>query len=286
MRMSSSTSNQEGRARNEASDKVLTEAGMGRTSLAIAPSNQDRVYALSASTVPGPGGNFVHGLHAFFRSDQGGAAGTWTARVRNSDPVKLNTLLLTNPVVAHLADCDFDSANSYSNLGWWTNMVAVDPTEPDVVWAGGVDIFRSDDGGANWGVVSYWWNSPPSAHADQHRIVFHPAYDGNANQTLFVASDGGVWRTDNARAAVATGVAGVCNSGTSAVRWRSLNHRLGVTQFYHGTPFPDGRQFFGGTQDNGTVLGTAGGGIDGWRQIFGGDGGHVAVDIEAFDTCL
>jgi hypothetical protein len=51
-----------------------------------------------------------------------------------------------------------------------------------------------------------------------------------------------------------------------------------VTQFYHGMPFPDGNRYLGGTQDNGTILGSDEAGSDGWRGIFGGDGGHVAVD--------
>ncbi len=197
--------------RNEAAEgeggwtAVLSENGMGRTSLAIAPSNQDRIYALAASIVPGPGGRFDGGLHAFFRSDQGGGAGSWTAQVRNTDSVKLNTLLLTNPIIAHLADCGIGSNNIYSTLGWHTNMVAVDPVNPDVVWAGGVDLFRSDNGGNLWGVVSYWWESPPSAHADQHVIAFHPSSNGTTNQTFFLGSDGGVGRTKIARAAKATG---------------------------------------------------------------------------------
>jgi hypothetical protein len=31
--------------------------------------------------------------------------------------------------------------------------------------------------------------------------------------------------------------------------WTSLNHNYGVTQFYHGAPFPDGKSYLGGTQD-------------------------------------
>jgi hypothetical protein len=42
--------------------------------------------------------------------------------------------------------------------------------------------------------------------------------------------------------------------------------------------FPDGERYLGGTQDNGTVLGSDESGGDGWRPIFGGDGGYVAID--------
>ncbi len=253
---------------------ALSEVGMGLTSLAIAPSNQNTVYALSASYLPGPGGVFDGGLHAVFRSNSGGAPNSWQAVVRNSDPVKLNTLLLSNPLIATQGDC-FGSTNRFSTLGWYTNLIAVDPVNPEIVWAGGVDLFRSDDGGRNWGPVTYWWRSPPSAHADHHAIVFHPDYDGQGNQTFFLGNDGGVWRTDSARAVRSLSSNATCDPSFSQVDWTPLNHDYGVTQFYHGEPLPDGSAYLGGTQDNGTQLGSQ---INDWQNILGGDGGYVAVD--------
>ena len=256
---------------------VHTEFGMGRTSITLAPSNQDIVYALSASYVGGPQGQFDGGLHAVFRSDQGGAPGTWNATTRNSSPTKLNTLILSNPVIAHLQSC-FGGTDSVSNLGWYTNMIAVDPTNPNVVWAGGVDLFRSDDGGNSWGMISFWHVSPPSAHADQHVIAFDPGYDSFGNQRLYVGGDGGIWMTNNARGLSAKGPMAPCSTAFSSVTWTRLNNNLGVTQFYDGKPTPDGTRYFGGTQDNGTLLGTDGAGNNGWSNILGGDGGYVAVD--------
>ena len=69
---------------------------------------------------------------------------------------------------------------------------------------------RSDDGGRNWGVASYWWfdaTDPNYAHADNHAITFHPKYNGDSNRQMFAASDGGIHRTDDARAAVGTTLA-------------------------------------------------------------------------------
>lgn len=258
---------------------VLSEYGMGRTSLAIAASNQNIVYALSASYVAGPNGWFNGGLHAVFRSDDGGSPGSWRATVRNTNAIKLNTLLLTNPLSASYRTCGLSSSDSYSTLGWYTNVIAVDPIDPEIVFAGGVDLFRSDDGGSNWGPVSHWAESPPSAHADQHVIVFHPDYDGSSNQSMYLGGDGGVWRTDNPRAYRSMATFAPCSRAYSQMAWISLNHNYSVTQFYHGAPFPDGTSYLGGTQDNGTVLGTDQGGINGWRYILGGDGGYVAVDF-------
>jgi photosystem II stability/assembly factor-like uncharacterized protein len=135
---------------------VYTEASLGRTSLAIAPSNQNVIYALSASI---EAGDFSDGLLAVFRSTDGGSS--WTTQVRNTSPTKLNTLLLTNPVVANYVACGFGDTDEFINQGWYDNVIAVDPVDPNRVWVGGIDLFRSDDGGASWGLASYWWFDDP-----------------------------------------------------------------------------------------------------------------------------
>jgi photosystem II stability/assembly factor-like uncharacterized protein len=132
---------------------VHTEAGMGRTSLALAPSNQNVIYAASAEYFSG---TYRHGLHAIFRSTSSGDAGTWTAQVRNTDAVRLNTLLFTNTLFASLSACGL-AADIFSSQGWYDNVIAVDPLDENCVWTGGIDLFRSDDGGRNWGLASHWW---------------------------------------------------------------------------------------------------------------------------------
>jgi uncharacterized protein (TIGR03437 family) len=257
---------------------VHTEAQMGRTALAIAPSNQNVVYAVAASL---QSGNYDDGLLAVFRSTGGGEAGTWTTQVRNTDAKKLNTLLLTNPIAASLRDCGFETNNIFYSQGSYDNVIAVDPADENRVWVGGIDLFRSDDGGVNWGIASHWWaekSVAQYAHADQHAIVFHPGYNGTTNKTMFVGNDGGLFRTDDARAAVATDALGVCNPASSNVRWASLNNGYAVTQFYHGQAAADGQSYFGGTQDNGTLRGADAGGANGWREVLGSDGGYVAID--------
>ncbi|HVN77307.1 MAG TPA: hypothetical protein VMT19_13395 [Thermoanaerobaculaceae bacterium] len=260
---------------------VLSEPWMGRTTLAIAPSNQRVVYALSASNAPSATNPYGQGLFAVFRSTAEGASGSWSARVRNTNTNPMNNLLLTNPIAANYVRCQWDDQDEYVNMGWYCNVIAVDPLDPDIVWAAGVDLFRSNDGGRNWGVASYWWANPQQAsfvHADQHNIVFHPAFDGTLNQTMFAACDGGVYRTDGARWPVAGAAQDLCDASRSSVRFYSLNHGLGVTQFYHGAVFPGATRYLGGTQDNGTVLGADISGPDRWRMIYGGDGGYVAID--------
>ncbi len=269
-------------------DVVLRQPDMGRTSVAIAPSNPDVMYALAASNVDGPNGIYRQGLLAVYRSDRGGVAGSWEARVNNSDPTYLNTLLLTNASTAYARLCNPQLTTlRIVTMGWYNNVLAVDPRDPNRVWAAGVDWFRSDDGGRNWGLASYGGSGFPSyAHVDQHGIAFHPQYDGNSNQIALVGNDGGIYRTSNARAATATGDRAACNGAGVQVAWTSLNRGYGVTQFYHGTPLPNGTQYLAGAQDNGTIFGSDASGPDGWLPVFGGDGGFSAVHPVQFNTWL
>lgn len=264
-------------------EPVLSQPYMGRTSLAIAASNPSVIYALSAFYDPVNASNPQnHALLAVYRSSQSGAAGTWETRVHYTDANRINTVQLTNPVYAFLADCKYGPQNlPIYTQGWYDNQIAVDPKDENIVWTAGIDLMRSDDGGQTWGVASYWWFDPADpnySHADNHAIVFHPKYNGASNRQLYVASDGGVHRTNDARATVGKTLDALCGSTTpEMIRWESLNNGYQVSQFYHGAVYPDGRTFFGGTQDNGTLRGTIPGGQN-WETISGGDGGYVAVD--------
>jgi hypothetical protein len=173
-----------------------------------------------------------------------------------------------------------DGISNWVPMGWHCNVIAVDPANANRVWAGGVDLFRSDDGGKNWGLASYWWIGGDQAayvHSDQHVIAFHPGYDGGSNQTMFVTNDGGIFRTDDANDAVASGPSAAC-AAMSSIRWTSLVHDYGVTQFYSGAVAPDGRRFAGGAQDTGTSVGDVVTGANRWLRVWGGDGGYVAFD--------
>lgn len=260
-------------------EPVLTETGMGRTSLSIAPSNQEIIYALATSIERN---QFSNSLYAVFRSNTGGVSGSWNAQVRNTSANKINRSILSIPPLAVATDCGYDFDDGYVGQGFYDLVIAVDPVDSNRVWVGGIDVARSDDGGVNWGFAgpAYLNNyyELGAIHPDQHTIVFDPKYDGAANQIMYLGNDGGLFRTNNARAAVATTPVSVCNYAQVAIKWTNLNNNYGVTQFYNGAVMPDGKSYFGGTQDNGTLLGTDGTGVNAWKMINGGDGGYAAVD--------
>jgi hypothetical protein len=265
---------------------VMSVPNQGRTTLAIAPSSQNVIYAMAACDGAACG-NYWDGLLGVYRSTTSGSAGSFVPRATNTSPTLLNRVLLSNPVFALLSQCGF-GISQFFNQGWYDNTLAVDPKNPDIVWAGGIDLFRSDDGGANFGQASHWWfgrgTDPEYNHADHHLIVFHPQYDGVTNKTMFSMNDGGIFKTADARAPVSyspdpvTPASPVCgNTPPGVVAWTELNNGYQVTQFYHGTHYASGNNVLGGTQDNGTLRGTAGA-PNAWTEIRGGDGGYVAVN--------
>jgi len=200
---------------------------VGRIQLAIAASSPFTLYA-AVQDAFGAGGN-DGGLLGLFKSLDGGA--TWTS-VGGASGLSCDT------------QC------------WYDLVVAVDPTNPNLVYFGGVWLYRSTDGGASFSYIG------GSMHADQHAIAFDPRNPS----ILFVGNDGGVYR-----------------SGDQGQSWVSLNTNLAITQFYPGVSLspnasPD---ILGGTQDNGTVEYT---GAPVWSQVLGGDGGFTAIDFQTPTT--
>jgi hypothetical protein len=266
--------------------QVLSVSNQGRSSVAVSKSNPEVLYALVASGEQ-TGSSNDRGLRGVWKSTDAGI--TWVATdLSITDDKSNNNLLLSNPYEARSDEC-FGNINTdyFLNQGWYDNVITVDPVDPDRVWVGGIDLWRSDDGGQNWGVASYWWFDPSRSgyvHADQHTITFSPSYDGTTNQQMFVTNDGGIFRTDNAEAAVGVDASSgssnsVCGlSNLPEIAWANLNNGYAVTQFYDGAVFPDNTAYFGGAQDNGTIIGSTSKGQGAWSHLLGGDGGYVAVD--------
>src|SRR5215217_550639 len=156
--------------------------------------------------------------------------------------------------------------------GWYGNVIwAGHPTDTDFVIVGGVDLWRSTDGGDTLVDISSWWD-PRSAHADQHFVVAHPRFDGNTNKTVLFGNDGGVFKTDDVETVGNDADLPRING------WVELNNTYAVTQFYGGAANAASGTVIGGAQDNGTLHFTPAGGTEDWSEMFGGDGGYCAAD--------
>ena len=130
-------------------------AAIGRTSLAIAPSQPTTVYAICADT-----NDKVLGV---FRSDNGGAA--WRDIAGNA-----------------LAQ---EGQMSYGNT------IAVHPADPNQVLCGEIDLHLTRDGGATWTQVTKWDANRGDlnyAHADHHCLLMPTGRPG----LVYDINDGGM----------------------------------------------------------------------------------------------
>lgn len=142
-----------------------------------------------------------------------------------------------------------------SGQAWYNEAIAVDPANDQNVVVGGLNMFRTTDGGATWTQTSIWVNSGYSyVHADQQYAVW------NANQVL-VVSDGGIHYS---------------NDGGATYNDRNTGLRL--KQFYSVVMHPTNYNYFlAGAQDNG-VHQLNSPGMSGSVEVTGGDGAMVAID--------
>lgn len=147
---------------------------------------------------------------------------------------------------------DFFLSGMYSNFGWYFGQVRVDPKDADRAYVLGVGMFQTDNGGRNWERIAQ------GVHVDHHALETHPL-DSNM---VVLGNDGGVYLSSN-----------------RARNWTHLPN-LPVTQFYQCEVAQSlDNRYFGGTQDNGTLLSSNGKAAE-WSQVLGGDGFHVIVDPE------
>jgi photosystem II stability/assembly factor-like uncharacterized protein len=169
-------------------------------------------------------------------------------------------------------DGNGDPAPYLGDQGWYDNAIwCGDPTDEDLVVVGGIDLWRSSDGGDTLAEISTWWH-PRSVHADQHAIVSHPGYDGVGNRTVLFGNDGGVFAATDIKAV------GGEDEPPYLDGWAELVNNYGVTQFYGGAGNATSGKLVGGAQDNGTICFDPATGTERWTTIFGGDGGWCAAD--------
>ena len=234
---------------------VFTVQKMGNSRIALAPSQPSTIYLAALLPNSPTDYNNVGGLIGIYRSVSNGDAGSWTMQASGQDGNPWHMLLFS---YNHLAASWCTSGGKYTGgtPGVWARLFAVDPLDPNRVWAGGPDLYRSDDGGVSWGMASSWnlERLPSFSTADRHLLVFHPGYDGAQNQTVFQLNDNAIWRSDNARAPVSTGTRAGCQAdftNNNQVVWQDANHGYVVTQFFHGFPYPGGTAYIAGGQDPG-----------------------------------
>lgn len=216
---------------------VTPATGGERIELASAPSNGNVVYAVASS-----GSNV-----AWFRKTTDGGS-TWTS--------------LTIPKYLSQS-CSNSTSDFTRSQAWYDLILAVHPTNSNIVLAGGIDIHKSTNGGTSWSSVSYWTGScAPYVHADQHSMAFRPGFP---DQAIF-GNDGGVSYSSNV-------------GSSSSPSFSDRNKGYNVTQFYAvaAANTSGSNYFLAGAQDNGTQKFTTAG-INSTTEASGGDGAFTHID--------
>ncbi|MEM6335285.1 MAG: T9SS type A sorting domain-containing protein [Bacteroidota bacterium] len=150
-----------------------------------------------------------------------------------------------------------EDVNWLNGQGWYDNTIAVHPFDSQIVYVGGLNIYRmtvSGSSGARTRTEEI--TGQGAVHVDHHGLyVFDVDQDARTFRILNT-NDGGV---------------GISNDGGNS--WRMRIDGYNVTQFYSADKRPGRDEYTGGTQDNGTWRSRPDPGAGSpWIFVLGGDG--------------
>jgi photosystem II stability/assembly factor-like uncharacterized protein len=193
--------------------------------IAVTPANANVVYVLAGSAANS-------GLLGVYKSTD--AATTFT---------NLN-------VVQNLLGWA-SAGNDTGGQSWYDLAIAADPNNANIVVTGGVNVWRTADGGATWALYGHWTGSgAPFTHADHHDLVF------DSNSGLYDTNDGTVYKRNGAV-------------------WQEISGTMNISEIYKvGTSALTANRWITGHQDNGTSLWTG----TTYSAQLGGDGMDCFID--------
>ena len=201
-----------------------------RVELAVTPADSSYVYAIVSAS--------DNGLLGIYKSTNFGATFSQVF-----DGTQENNNLL-----------GWDDGSDSGGQGWYDLAIDVSPNDENTLLIGGINTWRSTDGGTTWSMVNHWYGGyfKPSVHADKHDLKFR------SNGDLFECNDGGIYLS--------------IDNGTS---WTDKTNGITISQMYKiGTAQTVNDEVICGLQDNGTKL------VDGnyWTDKLGGDGMECIID--------
>lgn len=217
----------------------LPSSDMGRIALAVTGANSNYVYLLACN-------NTDSGYKGVYRSTNSG--------------VSFSTQSTTPNILGYSTD-----GSSGGGQGWYDLAIAASPTNANEIYIGGINVWKSTNGGVAWNLVGYWYYNNttfPYVHADIHALEFN-------GSNLYAGCDGGIFKTSNGGAS-----------------WTDLSAGLSITQFYRmGGTEASPNLLIGGTQDNGTnrMRGNS------WRHVLGADGMEALIshaDTNVMFACI
>jgi len=190
----------------------------GRVILAIAPSDENVVYALIAQ-----GG---HNALVYYRCD---------LLAKSTD--KGNTWTTLN----HPPNDNY-SGNTWAYIAWHTLTAAVNPSNAQELYVGALELNKTINDGMNWDVLSDWTKMYSNGgsdyiHGDLHQILFKPGSD----YEVIISTDGGIF---------------YCENIVFAPIFEERNNGFNTLQTYKCAMSPTAgtANYIGGFQDNCSVL--------------------------------
>ncbi len=205
-----------------------------RTELAVSPDEPNWVYAISS--------NEDMGLQGIYKSTDSG--NSFSATYLGDE----DKALLSYSCVG---------AGSNTGQGAYDLCIGADPNDANTVYIGGINIWKSENAGEDWEILTHWYSdcsgNATTVHADQHCLEFQ-----NGSSVLFGGNDGGLYKTSN--------------EGSS---WEYKGSGLAISQIYRiGVSQTTPDKIICGLQDNGTKLTN----LNSWEDLQGGDGMECIID--------
>lgn len=245
------------------SPSVLNNSGTYRRIVpTVDPNDENTLYFIASTPNNGKvtqvffGGTEGNSLYkyTYLNGDGSGAGGDWV------------------DLSANIPDGLGDFGN-FNAQGSYNLMIRVKPGDPNTIFIGGTNLYRSSDGfttsnNTDWvgGYMPFttlpFFELYPEHHPDLHDVFFLPSNP----DVLFSASDGGIAVTQN--------------SSAQPMVWASLNKGYITSQIYtvaidHGTP--GSNEITAGMQDNGTWWTNSDDPNFNWTMPSDGDGAHCAI---------
>ena len=219
-------------------DEINLDFGSGRTELAVSPHKPTWLYAVVVNSN-------TRGLHAVWKSLNNGDS--WAKHYDGSQAGH-------NLLGYKCNGSDLDKGQGEYDL-----CIAAHPTNADIVYIGGVNTWKSTNGGLSWEISNHWSGQNCAivdiVHADKHYLGFQPG-----TNHLFEGNDGGVYKNETG-----DGLNWLWKGSGMAI---SQIYRLGLSASASGT-------YMTGLQDNGSKSATGGT----WNDRIGGDGMECLVDF-------
>ena len=199
-----------------------------RPLIAVTPENPNVIYALFSAA--------DYGFHGLYKSSDAGD--TWVMQSNSPNILGRET-----------------DGTGVGGQAWYDLSLGVATNNENLVYVGGITLWRSDDGGVSWDIDASSGNGSNYSymHVDQHAFEFNPhthvAYAGN---------DGGIYKYLD-----------------TLNTWVDISDGLEISQFYNlGLSKSNPNRLVAGAQDNGTEMLTN----TTWDAIRGADGMECAID--------